>query len=820
MDTPIAQDNPVLRIPQPEFTSKGVPKSPKLKEPSQVRSLWLGDWQADTQNRLSRAHVQGMCEAKPPYNPQRMAEAGLAGCCNIDWRYGQLAIRKKMKPYVLMLNSMPVFLNIKTKYGNAQQKATWGKIMSEKFSRLLRSWESFVPRHLANVNYLVQHGASFCYFNDDTDWRWNVATMGDMVVPRLTKADANDFPRLSMERDYDPSYLWEEIKEAATNKEAWTRPDSNDGWNVAAVKEAICQATYKEFFKTDDYEQNEMLWKNKETTYSQSAKIVKAIMMWFKEDDGKVSQYIVTKNQAATTKSGKAPEEFLYKRPSHFSSMRQGVVTFTRDIGTNGFFHSIRGTGSDIFPIVQKLNEMECAAYDAMKIEMSIPVSAPDEVWNTEMAYVQAGPFLLMHEQVKIHERGPRNYSNSVFPGLQMLKMNLAEQSGDSQMPETPGNKAADLTEMLSSMSELDIQEAVLFFIPWQRLLRESLRRVIAIKNQIQPGGQGAMEFRKLCLEANVPEQAIDQIDIEDCCAERAIGNGSPQAQVYSTQAMKELVPFMDAQGRNNWVRDTLAALPGMHFDLVNRYAPEMEDARPTQELRNALRENVDLKMIGANPEFLSPQDVPVLPNDDHITHLEAHAPAMESIVELVDQGQMGMEQAVRPLYPLYMHANEHITLCMDNPVLKAEIAKFRQAMHNVGEIITNGQRKLQAQQQKAEENAAKGLDPDGNPLGGGDGTVNGERPIYPDPLGSGQMLTPSEFSMVARTQIHLQDAGRNAAIADALHRMKIEEIAQDSADKRREAAQKRQLRDAQTAANIQMKREAAALARPKGEKK
>lgn len=796
MDSPIAQDNPVLAIPPPEFT-KGKPKAPKLTTPSQVRNLWLGDWQADSQNRLSRAYVQGMSEGKPPYDPQRMIEAGLGACCNIDWRYGQLAIRKKMRPYVLMLNSLPVFLNIRTKFGTSSQRNSWGKIMSEKHALIMRSWESFTPRHLRNVQYLVQHGASFCYFNDDTDPFWNVATMGEMVVPRLTLADASDFPRMSMTRDYAPDFLWRQIKDAALAKEEWSRPDTKDGWHVPTVKKAIEAATYKDFFKTDDYEQNEMLWKNKETTYSQSAKIVQAILMWNKEDDGTVTQHIVNKN--AQKDDGKKEEEFLYKRPQHFKSMRQGVVTFTRDIGTNGYFHSIRGTGSDIFPIVQKLNEMECSAFDAMKVEMSIPVSAPEEVWNSEMAYVQAGPFLLLHEGVEMKERAPRNYSNSVFPGLQMLKMNLADQSGESQMPDQPGNKI-DLQETLNNMSELDVMESVLFAIPWQRLLRENLRRIVAIKNVNQAGGELAMKFKEMCMSEGVPEKAIEGIDIEACQAERAIGNGSPQAQVYSTQAMKELVPFFDAQGRNNWVRDTLAALPGMHFDLVNRYAPEMEDSRPTQQLRNAIYENYILENGGTSP---------VLLNDDHITHLEGHEPALTLIVEQVDAGELQMEEAVRPLFPLYTHSNEHIELCMDNPVLKAEVAKFRQAMHNVGEIITNGQRKLMAKQQKAEENFAKGLDEDGNPLPGteeeGAGLINGERPIFQDPV-SGMMLTPSEYQMVARTQIHLQDAGRNAAIADALHKMKVEGIAQDIYEKKKDAAQKRQLRDIQTAASLRQK--------------
>lgn len=236
-----------------------------------------------------------------------------------------------------------------------------------------------------------------------------------------------------------------------------------------------------------------------------------------------------------------------------------------------------------------------------------------------------------------------------------------------------------------------------------------------------------------------------------------------------------------------------------MDWQNVDRYAPAEADLRPTQQVRNALFEN-DILMRGGK--------CPVLPNDDHIVHLENQSPAMEEIVQQVEQGQMEMEEAVQPLYPLYLHCNDHITMAMDNPIMKAELNKFRQAMHNVGEIITNGQRKLEAKQKKAEENAQKGLDPDGNPLPGAEGQ---EKPpaLWPDPMGSGQMLSAEEYGMVARTQIHLQDAARNTREADALHSMKVAQIRQEAINKGQENNQKLQINDLKAAASIAAKTQA-----------
>jgi hypothetical protein len=791
----LTPDNPINQVPKPEFSkSTGKPVAPKIKTPAQVRSLYQSDWDADRSNRLTRAIVQGMLEGKPPYDPKKMADAGLAGCCNIDWRYGQKAIRDKMKPYVMALNSLPVFMNIRTKFGSPSERTLWGRLMSDNHAKLLRSWESFHFRYQYAVLYKASHGVAFGYFNDHVDWRWHVSTLGEMVVPRLSKADASEFARMSMAKPYEPSYLWDQIKEAVRQGWEWTRPKTKDGWHVESVKQAIRDATHQEFFSTDDYEKNEMLWKNKETVYSQSAKVCDAIIMWTKEDDGTVSQNITSKKALKPLEGKKKGEEqFLYKRAAHFQSMRQGVVTFARDIGTNGHLHSIRGTGSDIYPIVAELNKMECAAYDAMKVEMSIPVEATEEVWNSESGYVQAGPFLLLRPGFKTIDRSPRNFSNSVFPGMQMLRANLADQSGSSKMPEQPGNKV-DMEGLLESISEIDAMESVLHGIAWQRLLRESLRRLVNIKTSEQPGGPEALEWRRMCKEDGVPDQAIEQIDIESCTAMTPIGNGSPQARMFTMGAMEKLVPFFDEQGRNNYVRDSVASLPGMTYEMVDRYAPQEADLRPTEQVRFARMENVLLKG-GADPE----SDCAVLPNDDHITHLENHAPAMDKIVAEVDEGMLEMEEAVRPLFPLYVHASQHIELCMENPILKNQVAAFRMAMHNVGEIITNGQRKLEAREQKRLENEAKGLDADGNPLPGAEGE-GGERPIFPDPTGSGMMLTASEYQMVARTQIHLSDAARNAANAQELHRIRAQDLREQAIDKKIASQQKRQLADLKTA--------------------
>jgi hypothetical protein len=778
----ISQDNPITDIPAPSFNSDGSPKSPLVSTPEACRGIHLENWYADSNNRLFRAWVQSMLEGKPPNDPALMRAAGLQGCSNINWLDGQLAIRKKMIPYVEMLNSLPTFLNIKTEYGTNAQRVQWGKVMSECHARVMRSWRPFVPRYLYNVLYLVSHGASFCYFPDCNDWRWNVSTLGDMVIPRLTRADASEFQVVSTVRQFTPSELWKRIKNSKKGDQ-WTK-EEEQGWHVPTVRQKMEKAVGRTFFKANDWELSERLWKDNELYYNRSAKTCACVVMWVEETDGSVTQLICSED--AVTGQGLKNEQFLSREYSYFQNMQDGLIVFTRDIGTNGDFHSIRGTGNDIFPLVQQMNRMKNSMFDALEVEMSIPVRASSEVLSTELAYTKAGPFMPLYDGMEIVERKAANYSNSAFPGMEMINRNFLEQTG--QLPQgLPSGSNMDFEGLLGALSGIDVMESTLFHLPWQSLLRNSLGRMIRIKSTAEDGGREAFEFRKLCMKRGVPKEAIDQIDIEGSNAVRAIGNGSPQSKLFAMNAMKEVVTMFDEEGKNKWLRSYLGSLPGISWEQVDDFAPEVEGMRPDQNVRNAIFENDILQRGGV---------APVLPNDEHIIHLQQHLEPMMQIVQSVEEG-MPEDEAVQPLYPLYMHANEHLQMAGDEPLIQNQLASIRQAMQTMGEIIVNGQRKAEAKQKKAEENAAKGLDPDGNPLPDGGGLVNGERPIF-------NGLTGTELKLFTEAQIKLQQAGRSAQIREEQHQLSMAAKKQEVIDKAAAAKTNRSLADYKTAAQIQ----------------
>lgn len=774
----IAPQNPINSLKGPRLTPAGKPITPIVKNAFSAREIHKGLWDADASNRLTRAWVQGILEGKPPYDPAVMRNAGLASCCNLDWRDGQLAIRKKMVPYVEALNSLPTFMRIKTSFGASQsERDRFGRIMSEKHKKLLKTWDAFHFRYLYKILYLTSHGIAFAYFDNKDDWRWNVSCPGDMVVPRLSRADSTEFDIVSTYRDFQPHELYNFIRTQGKNAK-WTE-EGNEGFHVPTVRQMIMRSGTKDMFRANDWELSERLIKNNEIYYSWTNQVCQCIVQYAKETDGSVTQMIVSKDsmEPETNKRRKKgetdeKEQFLYRETGFYNSMKEGLIVFARDIGTNGDFHSIRGTGSDIFPMVQKLNELKCGLFDATEVQMSIPIQASEEILSNEFAYTKSGPFLIINQNVKMLDRQNPNFSQSALPAMDMIQRGFLEQQGERMQPE--GKPPEDLEGLLDNLSGIDVMESTLWHTRWEMLLQQSLRRLINIKSQAEPGGVGALLFRKWCMNEGVPSEAIDNIIWDESDAVRAIGNGSPQGRLFTLDRMEKVVPQLDDEGRRNWVRDYIAALPGTDQSHVDRYAPQEPDMRPGVEVKIAMMEN-QIIMNGGSVE--------PLPDEPHLSHVEVHIKPMLELQQKVETGEMDEAEAVVPLMPLFMHAQAHLQMAGQDPMQKHRINMLRQALHNMGEIITNGERKrLKMQEEQAQQ---KGAD--------------GQPPVDPVAQAKAQAIQQKSHLDFLKAQSDLGMAGQNAIQAEQLHNMKM-------AQQRAKITQSRQdmnLKDISTAAKI-----------------
>ena len=757
-------------IPNPRFGEDGKVITPRVKTPQKAREIHEQMFQADTARRLERSYIQAALANKQPFNPDLMKAAGLEGCSNIDMRYMSTAIRKELAPAASTFVNTKKFMSIKTKAGLPEQRSHWEEVMSMGHTRMLNSWAGFMYRYLYCWLYQLSHGKAFSYFPNAHTPFWEVASEGEILIPEFSKTDTTDFGTASCPREWQVSELYKEIK--GFSKEDWEASKASteeryNGWHLCSVLRAMGKATEKDFYQSNDFDLIQREWEANEIFFTCSEKVVKCIIQWSTEGDGKVTQYILTK---IADHDDDGNEAFLYKEIGKYKSMASAIVMFTDNIGTNGYAHTVKGRGSAMFPSARKLNELMNRMYDAVDIELSVPITGTEEAINSELAYTRAGPFWIINPGIKMLERKNPDYSNSAIPAIQMLKSEFMNVLGDS----APKQKGDPMTDIMDQLDGVDDLGAMLWVHSWNRLLRESLRRAIAIKSSAEPGGHEVFEFRKYCMENGVPEDAIDKIDVEGSFAIMPIGNGSPKAMMLAMNQMDSLVPFMDEKGKNNYARAKAAALPGVTWQHVDEFLPEVPGLRPGLESAIAGLENNQL---------MQGMTVDVLPDEPPIVHLTVHLTPMQQILEAVEQGQMTRADASTKLFELYKHCELHLQMATDTKLVRNQLNEFRRAIEVMGEIIVNGQRELRAQQEKAQQ----------------EGAANGQGGPSDASQGAGGMLDQKQLSEVVKGQLRIADAHRNWEMADEEHRIKMSELQKD-------AAQKRALNSAKAAADLAVK--------------
>ena len=100
--------------------------------------------------------------------------------------------------------------------------------------------------------------------------------------------------------------------------------------------------------------------------------------------------------------------------------------------------------------------------------------------------------------------------------------------------------------------------------------------------------------------------------------------------------------------------------------------------------------------------------------------HLRIHNPLLQQLVAGIDSGEVDPMQALPLVEAIYQHCAEHLQYLSADPSAKAQIAESKQLVQLAQEVITNFNRKLQAQQRKAMEAVqAEGQPQEGQPQEG-----------------------------------------------------------------------------------------------------
>jgi hypothetical protein len=655
----------------------GTPPPGRLKDPASAHAIYLRLKQADDINARNRAEVDTMFDGAPPYDDNILREAGMASRCNLNFGEAEFLLESALAGYIDLINSVETLVRVSVKEQNPINKSDWEQIISEGFSRMLRSDSEFSFKHILNCTYFIKHGVSIAYFDDEYDWRWQVAKIGDFLLPRRTFASEESIEVAVSPRTVRGHELYQFIKNPERAEEI--------GWNIEEVKKAIIANTgTQQSYTLTDWERYEEDLKNNDIFVAHGAgSEVRILHFWVKEFDGTISHYI--------SLADGSNKEFLYQKRGRYKKACDAFVTFTYGVGTNGFYQSIRGLGYKIFPHIQISNRLRCQGVDCAMLSSSVLIQpqTEDDLENLSFSYL--GPFSVLNAGAVLVDKELPDMGKSTLPILADMAEQLQKRSGAYQTtaanPSSTERTKFEVQAQLQGEARLSTGAMNLFYEPWNRLLRTSFFRAICDKYlSSDAGGEQVMEFRKYCTSRGVPLEVLLN-KIEDVVAVRAIGAGSDQLRLVAMDEFVQIMGQFDEEGRQNLIRDRVAARVG--YDHVDRYVPTKPNSRPVIDEKIAELENAAF----SQGRQINPQD-----NENHYIHASVHIPDIAHVGDAVKQGQIDPHQAAEYFQLAIPHATAHMEkVALDNS-RKEEYGQLKKLLQQSSEIAEQTIEKVQAQ--------------------------------------------------------------------------------------------------------------------------
>ncbi|MGB2185039.1 MAG: hypothetical protein ACPH5P_00020 [Akkermansiaceae bacterium] len=676
------------------YTSKNeesTPEAPKerLKSACNLRSLHHHLVDMDETSERNRSKVQNLKDYKPPLDEQVLRKRGQGSRFNINFGEVASVINEATSQYIDSFVSPEHLIEVKLARNTFEdsQRYAYQRIMSDEFTKMIRSWDGGLYEYLTLIDQFVTHGVGIGYFEDSTTWQWRGAGLRDIKFPRRTQATPDGVEVCTCESFFTPSELSEKIQdeEAATAM----------GWDVEVVKMALKNSS-DELYQHDypeemqEAEKANDLENQYETTVFNPIRVIHA---WVKEMDGSVSSYICTKNAPGSNgKRNKDLEKrYLFKSQGEYENLSEALHIFPFQTGNKGNIYTVRGLGYMMYPQGMAYNLMQCHLLDSAKDSLSVKYISPSEKAIDRVPIIQAGPATLIPPQLQIAEnqKAP-DLQRSAMPALDLLTSQMNKRSVSSTMSsvfsDAPDRRSKfELTAALEHFNSLNSAAMLLFSRPWRSLLTECVKRAFdPIQNALTESGEMALRMQKACMERGVPPQALFTIDLHETKTGVPAGPGGKAARAAQFEAAAAMYTSMDDAGRQAFNRDKLVDILGV--ERADRYI-SLEQPRELLDHQIARLENNDL-IEGSK---LSPSN-----SENYLVHLRVHLEALMAGVQQVEEGEAELTEVTERLYGLFIHASETYDIAVVPEVVLPEMQEIKQTLQQVGEYLNNGLRQIQ----------------------------------------------------------------------------------------------------------------------------
>lgn len=657
------------------------PELSRLSDANAARSYYGRVVIEDRGSAMARARVQEMKDGKPPYDPIRLQAAGQSSRANANFLLALHLLNKTASGYNDIIFSVKDLMTIHTEFGEPSERVEHSRVLAQELSRTVRRWPSFVSNFLLLVTKFVDHGVGVAYWPCERDFRFDVCGLSEFLFDRQVKASEEKIPIAFQQHNYLVTDLFQ--------KKGMPK------WDDDEIDEAIRLATRNSRTgSTYEYEQLQQQIKNNDLSADTMFSHIPVIHCWVREFDGSVSFHIALKEAKGS--------KFIYSHPKKYKSVSEAFTMFTYGVG-EGTFHSIRGLGHLIYPLIQLQNRMMCQMADSAMIAGGIMVQPESQKALDELSIQPVGPYTILSPGVAMLDRTPPDLTKVSYPLLNDLRQTTAEYTSQFSAPQSPGSSyenRLDTENRIESMAANDSGAVDLFYSSLDRLYEELVRRIIKGDKK----DPLIAEFYKRIEKAGISQEIIDSIDHGSTAAKRAVGSGNAAQRGMAFSKLLQLLPNLDEIGQKRLIYDFVADIVG--YQNADAYASLPEEQRLGAQAKIAELEN--LLLLAGSP-------IKVLPDEMHATHAMVHIPALSQLIEQIERGEADPMEMLNGLRAMLEHCAAHAEALAIDPSQVSVYNELKRVINNIRQIVDNYERKIRSMEAAAaEEQAAQGAPVEG----------------------------------------------------------------------------------------------------------
>jgi len=503
----------------------------------------------------NRTRINNLFNGKEPYTEQETEENSIF--TNVQPLMAPRIAHEARRQLAQASMRTGKYFTIAVDMKDKEQAAMASAVATSKLNRILKASMPFYEVLRGADANVVLHGRGPSMWDSQFGWCPKLLSVEDLKVPSNTRIDFSNASYFAVYQETSAAELLRKIGGKYVDK----------GWNVPAVKRLIAKLAKEPFETTTDtdYDFPEKLAEQlKQNGLFYGTDLVPTAKLWWfyqltdDEDEPRWERCII--EDVRTDEKA----EFIYQQRNNFTDDLSQIIHVQYADGGNVApftYHSVRGMGYMLYPVLTLLNRLFCRFMDSLFEACNQLFTNVGEQDREKLASVVLANMSCLPPGVSFvpaQDRYSVNH-NLINSGFAMLRQFINENSASFvQDPDSGTRKAMTATEVMAQVQQAGVLLTSL--IQMQAVYRQQQYREIArrftLKNSTD---KDVKKFQEQVQKEGYPPEIMD-FDRWEILPERTIGGGNKVLEISQVGELMKAFALYPPESQKIILRDfTLA---------------------------------------------------------------------------------------------------------------------------------------------------------------------------------------------------------------------------------------------------------------------